>query len=200
MAAYGRQLHPLTLIVTVRPASVLTRKFSLVVVAGPAGDRPREVSHVVQDGLATKLLVTAVAVDLECRDALDRGVHRDEVAVLASRELLLKALVLDELGEVGTAGVRLMSSSAVRPSCAAAGRKIKGVASVVRPVRPSTRRDSMTILPNARGVGRLLMYSIFIASAGGRTLYRRISIQNARLVGPAHQASLSVRSRHRRRR
>src|SRR6478735_4631240 len=65
-----------------------------------------------------------------------------------------------------------MSSSAVRPSCAAARRKIKGIASVVRPVRPSTRRDSMTILPNARGVGRLLMYSIFIASAGGRTLYK----------------------------
>ena len=92
---------PLTLIVTVRPASVLTRKLSLVLVAGPAGDRLREVGHVVQDGLATKLLVTAVAVDLQCGDALDRGVHRDEVAVLAGRELLLKALVLDELGEVG---------------------------------------------------------------------------------------------------
>src|SRR4051812_33752490 len=70
-------------------------------VAGPAGDRPREVSHVVQDGLSTKLLVTAVAVQLQRGDALDRGVHRDEVAVLASRELLLKALVLDELSEVG---------------------------------------------------------------------------------------------------
>src|SRR4051794_2556105 len=33
---------------------------------------------------------------------------------------------------------------------------MKGVARAVRPVRPSTRRDSMTILPNARGSGACL--------------------------------------------
>src|SRR5215213_2444768 len=101
MAAYGRQLHGGDVERHSAPGQRPDAGATFARLAGPAGDRPREVGHVVQDGLAAKLLATAVALDLQRGDALDRGVHRDEVAVLAGRELLLEAQVLDELGEVG---------------------------------------------------------------------------------------------------